>query len=59
MEVRDEAGGAREELDGWPEEVLEGVALGEVGVEGELDAREGGEEVLGCLEFGWRASVSE
>ena len=40
MEVLDELGGTREELNCRPEEVLEGVALFEVGFEGELDAWE-------------------
>lgn len=49
----DELERAGEEGDGGPEGVLEGVAMGEVGLGGEGDVGEEGEEVVGCFEFGW------
>lgn len=51
--MRDEFKRAGEEGDGGPEGVLEGVATGEVGLGGEGDVGEEGEEVVGCFEFGW------
>ena len=54
VEVFDEFSRTRKELDSRPEEVLEGVALLEVGLERELYAWEGVQEMLCRLQFSCR-----
>jgi hypothetical protein len=57
VEVLDEFADTGEGLNCGPEEVLGNVTLCEVGIEGERDPGEEGEEVGSCLSFGFKIKM--